>query len=162
MVYKMTIWKHLKFLSLYLFLFVFITFLTLHNFYGSNSSNGTFIYIIGLLTIAQIILGVYIHSSYWINNRGLRIIKKPNSVYEVHKKKKVFSFFDEDILRIEVHKTSGLLKNKIFLTSDLYFYYKVQLKSGESIIITNLLVPNIEKIFQEKIEIHKRFIATIK
>jgi hypothetical protein len=115
-----------------------------------------------LLTLPSL----YLHFEYAIRNAGEEMIISQDGII-VKKKGKEQTYNTEDLKEIVLHKSASLDKwGMPFTAMEYYHYTRIITQSGEEIIITCLLTPNVEKavriLSKVPFERRKGFFCTLK
>jgi len=131
----------------WLFLYFCLTVIFLIYFYVKDGSDGLFVILI--LSIPQLLPTIYLHLKYYyINRYDICFIYEDR--LEIINLTIRNTYFADDISKIVIHKSAN--KDGIpILTCSTYYFVKVILKKGDSIILTSLLDNRIE----EKLKIIK-------
>lgn len=158
--YKITLNNHFR-LALF---HVFGTGLMLLAIYIFNS-NRDIIFIFFCYWLLYTIPALYLHMEYYFTNKGYEI--GINSIELILKKEGLVKTYNiNDLSKIIVYKSASLDKGGIQFTAiESYHYARIITKSGEEIVITCLLIPNLDEflsqlnaiIYQRK----KRFFCTL-
>lgn len=102
---------------------------------------------VGILFYSVFLLpSLFLHLQYFIKNRGqvIEILDTELIVKNRVKEKVVIKF--SDIKKITLFKSASLDKGGIQMSPlESYHYAQLMLKNGESIFITNLLTPDVER-----------------
>lgn len=136
---QITFKNHLVSLK-WLLLYIFISLILVLYFYIEGGNDGLLILLI--MALAQILPTIYIHLKFYFKNKS-DICNIYEDRLEITSSNKNNSYFVEDISKIVVYK-SGNRDGIPFLTCENYYYVKVFLKNGNSIVLTSLLDNRIE------------------
>ena len=105
------------------------------------------------------------HIKYLIKNYNVQIEITDTKIIEIKNNKKFF-YLKSDINKVILCKSASLDKGGIpFSAMEFYYYIRIVLKSNEEIIITCLLIDDLDKLLSEfqgiKLERKKRFYCPI-
>lgn len=126
----------------------------------SKGGLGGLIYLIIAFSIVSLSV-IFIHVQYLIaNNRFILKINTENKLI-CYARGLEIDLNQETIVRIEKNVSNTFNGPRGHLPTDEYHYSKIQLKTGDTIIITSLLIDDFN-FFKDKTVIKKRFIAYIK
>ncbi len=150
MLYKITIENHWKALGFLIFitLAILVFYLVKFNVINSNSfiQNGLIIYyLINFLPV------LYLHNEYYYNNKGITIeidsyAGKFNKIVRTEKTGKVETYGLDDLNKIEIYMPPNLYNGRSvrYMPFEDYHYARIYTNSGKEIIITCLMVRNVE------------------
>ena len=156
--YKITLKKQLNSLIGFFTTLIFGTLICLAVY--SKVGLGGLIYLIITFSIV-LILVIVIHVQYIIANAGFVIkINAENKLICCSRGVKIY-LNQETISLIEKNVSNTIKGKRGHLPTDGYHYSKIQLKTGDIIIITSLLIDDFN-FFKDKTIVKKRFIAYIK
>ena len=92
-----------------------------------------------------VIPGIYLHIEYWSINRYEKYIISTDSISR-YKNKKEEIYYASDIKKIILHGSATLFKPWFHLSAmEQYHFARVFLKDGNSLTITCLLTPRVDK-----------------
>ncbi len=89
--------------------------------------------------------GIYLHIEYWLMNKNEKYIIDQDSITQV-KKGKEETYYSNDIKKIIVYGSATLFKTWFHLSAmEQYHFARIFLKNGETMVITCLLTPRVDK-----------------
>src|SRR5574337_475590 len=90
---------------------------------------------------------LYLHIEYYLTDRG-KVIEIHDGLIKVHfSKDSVKDFQTSDIIRIIINKSKNYATMRFPITAfEKYYYVKMIFADGESVIITSLMIRNLEKV----------------
>lgn len=126
------------------YIFVYIIFQDLNIFFSKDY------YYTHLWIVWQIMVVLYIHISYFIENKNSNYSIDKNYIIDNRNQKKISN---TEILKIIIHKSSSLRKNGYVVAPFQYYKYcEVLLKNGNKIILTSLLKYDIDEYLKENLK----------
>lgn len=111
--------------------------------------NNLFI-ILHLWVIIPFIIVLYIHITYFFENRDINLRIESAYIYDIKKNKKIYN---SEIKKITINKSYALTAGRVpFFAFQHYRYCEVILNDGEKIILTSLLKRNIDEYLKENLK----------
>lgn len=138
---KITVFTHLvSLLSLMFMLTLGVLFVVWTNF------DSDAILIMGIFFLIDAIPSLYLHYEYWTTNRAEEVVLRSSEIL-IRKNGNDIIVKSEEIKKITIYLSPALYKNSNFhlLAIEAYHYAKINLKSGEEIILTSLLNPKLHR-----------------
>lgn len=102
---------------------------------------------IGICLLVYYLPVVYIHYTYWRLNRGEEYLINRNEIVRI-KDGREEVFAAEDIEKTIVYKSRNLSKGGAYFALGLYYYARIILRSGDELVITCLVIPDIDKVIR--------------
>lgn len=121
--------------------------------------------IFGIFFLVDAIPAIYLHIEYLSKNIGEQYEINSDSIIRYRNNQSQI-YYDEDIDKVIIYKSASMDKGGIpFLAVESYCYARIVLKSGDDMIFTRLLYPDIEKAVKKlhgvKFERRKRLFNTV-
>ncbi|MCA6421569.1 MAG: hypothetical protein IM568_01980 [Flavobacterium sp.] len=114
-----------------------------------STENALFI-IVHLWVIVQFIIVLYIHITYFFENKDFKLRIENGYIFDVMSDKKIYN---SDIKKITINKSYALTAGRVpFFPFQHYKYCEVILNDGKKIILTSLLKRNIDEFLKENLK----------
>lgn len=143
MLFQITYTNHFKALQLYLFgLAILGAVLYFVDFQEAFVIGCSSVLIVWTIPVA------YLHLEYYFHNRCMVIDINEDSIVLVHRGKSR-RYLKSELRRIVVYKSGSLDKGIPYLPMEQYHFAKVIAENGDIIVVTCLMLPNVEKILRK-------------
>lgn len=120
--------------------------------------NSGIVLICSMAFLFFVLPGIYLHIEYWFINKDEKYIIAQDSITQV-KKGKEETYYSNDIKKIIVYGSATLFKTWFHLSAmEQYHFARIFLKNGETMVITCLLTPRVDKSLEilKDVDIKKR------
>jgi len=115
-----------------------------------------FVVIFGMVYVLITLLVLYLHIEYYLINKGQEIIIESDKLSITSKNGNTQKFKNSELNKVILYKSASLDKGGIqFTPIESYQYLRIIAKSGQQIIITCLMYPQMEKVMNELRGVHK-------